>query len=263
MRNLQRITWSAHLLAPALLFIPACFDPTSDLGYDGNCVEGTPARPRCTDWNSYSDDWHRCHWNEPGIVWCSAPTGSPGTGTSNDAGSGYLATSDAGSSVSSDSGGLTMSETSDAGSSVKYDSGVAVLDGSGTGATGPADGSAGSGDAAGGGQSTSCTVGQTCPVGDSCVTGSCEPCAHGVCECLRDDDCAGSQICDHTSATCTVPPPPCTALTTEADCVARADCTPIYGGMSCTNTAGDPCHSGEANCTCATYSFAACVGRTP
>ncbi len=264
MKNLQRITWSAHLLAPAFLFIPACFDPTSGFGYDESCSENAAPRPPCTDWNAYSADWHRCHWNEPGIVWCNAPIGSPGTGTSDDAGSGYLVTSDAGSSTSPDGGALTTGTmTSDAGSSVTSDSGMAALDSGGTGATGPADGGAGSSNGGEGGQSISCTVGQTCPVGDSCVTGSCEPCVHGVCECLRDDDCAGSQICDHTSGACTAAPPPCTALTTEADCVARADCTPIYGGMSCTNTAGDPCHSGEANCTCATYSFAACVGRTP
>jgi hypothetical protein len=106
-------------------------------------------------------------------------------------------------------------------------------------------------------------VGSTCPAGDACVAGACQPCAGGVCVCLRDDDCAASQVCDHTAGTCTAPPPACTALTTEADCTARADCTPIYGGMSCTNDAGDICHSGEANCTCATYSFAACVARSP
>jgi hypothetical protein len=31
--------------------------------------------------------------------------------------------------------------------------------------------------------------------------------------------------------------------------------------MMCTNAMGSPCQSGEANCTCATYAFAACVNR--
>ena len=83
----------------------------------------------------------------------------------------------------------------------------------------------------------------------------------GAITCQRDDDCAGGQICDHDVATCTTPPPTCGQLTTEAACAARADCTPFYGGMTCTNDVGSACHSGEANCTCATYSFAACVAR--
>jgi hypothetical protein len=106
-----------------------------------------------------------------------------------------------------------------------------------------------------------CIVSTTCPQGTSCVTGSCQACAGGVCACQRDDDCSSSQVCNHDMGACTTPPPACTALTTEAACSTRVDCAPIYGGMSCTNTVGSPCHSGEANCTCAMYSFAACVGR--
>jgi hypothetical protein len=93
--------------------------------------------------------------------------------------------------------------------------------------------------------------------------GSCEPCTGGVCVCQRDDDCPASQVCDHTTGTCGAPPPTCPQITMEAECVARADCKAIYAGMMCTNAMGSPCHSGEANCTCATYAFAACVARGP
>jgi hypothetical protein len=58
-------------------------------------------------------------------------------------------------------------------------------------------------------------------------------------------------------------PPSCAMLTTEIECTARADCSAIYGGMTCTNAMGSPCLSGEADCTCATYSFAACFARSP
>jgi hypothetical protein len=33
--------------------------------------------------------------------------------------------------------------------------------------------------------------------------------------------------------------------------------------MSCTNAMGSPCLSGQADCTCATYSFAVCIARSP
>jgi hypothetical protein len=112
-----------------------------------------------------------------------------------------------------------------------------------------------------GGPVIPCTVSATCAPGTSCVMGSCLTCAGGICSCLRDDDCSANQICDHVSGSCTQPPPACSALTTEAACVARANCIPIYGGMNCTNNLGNACHSGEANCTCATYSFAACIPR--
>ena len=166
--------------------------------------------------------------------------GSAGAvGTAGNGAGGEVATRDAG-----------LSE-GDAGASV--DSGVALDGGHAV--------SADAGHATDVAGASSCVVGTTCPQGTSCVTGSCQACPGGVCTCQRDDDCSASQICDHDTATCTAPPPVCTALTTEAACSARVDCTPIYGGMSCTNNVGSPCHSGEANCTCATYSFAACVAR--
>jgi hypothetical protein len=51
------------------------------------------------------------------------------------------------------------------------------------------------------------------------------------------------------------PPPPaaCDTLTTEADCLARADCDTIYDGSDCTC---DP-----SGCTCKVEVFARCVAR--
>jgi len=216
-------------------------------------------QPTCTDWNNYDDEWHRCHRDEPAIVWCNAP----------DAGAVYFPRADAGASAvaSSDSGGATgngdgrQNGTGESGASSadgatpSSDSGAMSSVESGN--TAAADG----GSAVEGGLVTPCTVSATCAQGSSCVMGSCLTCAGGICSCQRDDDCSANQICDHVSGSCTQPPPACTALTTEAACVARANCIPVYGGMNCTNNLGNACHSGEANCTCATYSFAACVAR--
>jgi len=272
MKRLQRMTWGVHFLAPALLALPSCSGVNGWGSSESCCAGATPVEPNCTDWNAYDPDWHRCHWGERGINWCNAPlgytetvdAGSTGTGTS---GSGTSTTADAGETASPDGA------TGSGGSGATADSGTASSS-TGTASSGTGTGAGGAGGAGGAdasstmgagdiGQAITCTVGATCPAGNDCVSGSCQPCVGGVCACQRDDDCPANQICDHTAGTCTQPPPACTALTTEAACVARADCIPIYGGMSCTNSAGDACQSGEANCTCATYAFAACIARSP
>jgi hypothetical protein len=235
MKSLHHMTLGLHLLAPALLALPGCIGTATDWGESASCGEATPIEPPCTKWGAYDSNWHRCHWGEPGITWCDAP---PGYVETPDAGSSYVAMPDAGETSSTDDA------AGDAGAPASADSGTSTH-------------------ASDAGQPSTCTVGATCPAGSACVAGSCQACSNGVCECQRDDDCPASQICDHTVGTCAEPPPPCTALVTEAACVARPDCTPIYGGMSCTNAAGDVCQSGEANCTCATYSFAACIARSP
>ncbi len=253
MKRLQHVTLGVHLLAPVFLGLSGCIGTTTDWGDSCACAEATPVEPTCTDWNAFDSNWHRCHWGEPGITWCDAP---PGYVETTDAGSTYVATGDAGSTyVAPPGSGTTV--TPDAGGASSGDGGTGDQ---GTMATADSGSPSRASDAA---PPISCTVGATCPAGDACVSGSCEPCSNGVCECQRDDDCPANQICDHTAGTCAQPPPACSALATEAACVARADCTPIYGGMSCTNTAGDACQSGEANCTCATYAFAACIARNP
>jgi hypothetical protein len=226
------------------------------------------------EWNDCDEDWRRRHWDDPSVSWCippssrsgSIPTADAGRGSVPmvDGGTGSSATTDAGlRSIATSEAGETASAESDAASDRGNADAGAVADGGVADASTVTDGGvADGGDADDRGQANSCTVGATCPVGTSCVMGSCSACSAGVCVCQRDEDCPASQICDHNAGRCTEPPPACTSLTTETDCSARADCAPIYGGMSCTNSAGSPCHSGEANCTCATYSFAACIAHS-
>jgi len=263
--------------------------------------EVSSARPACTEWDTYDADWHRRHCDDPihwcNVPDTIGTSGGGTTGTTGGAGSKGSATGAAGVAGSTGAGGAAGS--ADSKGSTAGAAGVGGSTGCG-GAAGGA-GSTGGGGAAGtgaGGKVTTrdagvseadtgasvgsaldggyaiadaghpmggegaCVVGASCPqAGTSCVTGLCQTCPGGSCSCQRDDDCSAMQICDHDTATCKSPPPACTALTTEATCSARVDCTPFYGGMSCTNNVGSPCHSGEANCTCATYSFAACVAR--
>ncbi len=54
------------------------------------------------------------------------------------------------------------------------------------------------------------------------------------------------------------PPPPECRDYDEAGCLAVAECTPIYGGMNCVDSAGGECTSGDTDCTCETYAFAVC-----
>jgi hypothetical protein len=249
---------SALLVAATLFWLAGCdssyWAPGPGDDYVG--AVSTPRQPNCTDWYAYDEGWHRRHCNDTGFIWCNAPADA-GSVEGADTGAVATTTAEAGEGAGLDSGAaLPTGSTSgaDSGTSASglaADAGSTTIDG----------GSGASGTARDGAPVNSCTASATCAVGTSCVSGSCQPCADGVCACQRDDDCPASQICDHTAGTCAAPPPACTALTTEAACTARADCSPVYGGMSCTNDVGSVCQSGEANCTCATYSFAACVAR--
>jgi hypothetical protein len=234
----------AAAASSAVLLLAACGPSPLAHGYVEVTQTGGQDKPSCTDWNDYDDDWHRCHQDEPGIVWCNAPDASAGSYALPDAGASAAA------SVDGSGGTVTDGATSSSDSVASGETGA-------TGDAGAADGGS-SGQA---GPVNPCTVSATCAAGSSCVMGSCRPCSGGICICQRDDECPANQICDHSAGTCSQPPPSCSALTTEGECIARANCIPIYGGMSCTNNLGNACQSGEANCTCATYSFATCVAR--
>jgi hypothetical protein len=246
---------SGRVLAIASLALTGCWDGSSSCPY-GECSDygysqgAGPGNATCIDWNSYDDDWHRRHCGESHWVWCNAPdasayaasgapSGSSGESSGTGEGSSGTATS-SGSTAGSREGGPGGNAGSGTGSgagggSQSIDGGGAATDGSGGGAD-AADGASSEGSA---------------------------PCTSDVCICQRDDDCPAAEVCDHTTATCVAPPAACSALTTEAECTTRADCSPVYGGMNCSNDVGTPCHSGDANCTCATYSFAACASRGP
>lgn len=158
----------------------------------------------------------------------------------------------------------------DAGTSSSPDTGTAARDSGGGGSEDSGSGSAadsgraldsGSGGGADAGTGAACTDSATCPSGQQCSSRTCQPCARGICACQRDNDCPRGEICNHQMGVCGAAPPTCADLRTEPACAARADCRPIYAGMHCTNDRGSECHSGEANCTCATYEFAVCANR--
>jgi hypothetical protein len=271
MRRLQKTTSVVRILAPALLLLAGgellagCEVWTSDSTAGGSCYASANPSVGCTNWYDFDDNWHRAHWNDPGWVWCNQPdAGVAPSGGQYGGSAGYDAgTSPSGNGMMSD--GASSSGPSQDGGAGAGQSG----DGGGAGCTtgcaardGGNAGTSADGGAADAHLGPACLTSGTCPVGSSCVSGFCQTCSGGVCICQRDGDCSSSQVCDHTTGTCAAPPPTCAQLTTEAACSARADCEPIYGGMSCTNDAGTVCHSGEANCTCATYSFAVCVART-
>lgn len=108
-----------------------------------------------------------------------------------------------------------------------------------------------------------CTSSPDCEVGTTCIAGVCTPCADGQCTCARDDDCPGDQICNHGAGLCEDLPVPCSAAASEAECVARAECQAVYGGMNCTDSNGGECQSGDQDCTCEIFTFAVCIDRAP
>jgi hypothetical protein len=77
-------------------------------------------------------------------------------------------------------------------------------------------------------------------------------------QCTSDPDCGHGYICS-ADGRCVLPA--CGNLHTEADCLARQDCIPIYAGMHCVDPQGRMCVPGDMNCTCATYSFAVCAAH--
>jgi hypothetical protein len=280
---LQRKIWFASHCAILVLALGGCGPWASP--QPGDRAPGPVAsEAACMNWNAYDEDWHRRHC-DVAIRWCNGgaggstiaieTSGAAGAQWNNGAaGKTGSTTGGAGATGAEGTAGVTGSTTGAAGGAGTTGAGAggaradAGLGGAGASASSDAgvaaDGGpsiADAGQASDGGGGMSCAASPTCPQGTSCVAGSCQACGGGVCTCQRDDDCSAGQICDHDTNTCAMPPPVCATLSTEADCAKRADCAPVYGGMSCTNTAGSPCHSGEANCTCATYSFAACVAR--
>jgi hypothetical protein len=85
------------------------------------------------------------------------------------------------------------------------------------------------------------TVAPTCAVGsvpliyNGCYTGGC----------LATDTCSDAPVCGH--------------INDEGNCLDRADCTAVYVGLNCTNAqTGQACHSGDAGCTCQSFSFDHC-----
>jgi hypothetical protein len=80
-----------------------------------------------------------------------------------------------------------------------------------------------------------CPAGEVALLRDGCYTGACR--AIAACEA----------------------PPVCSNLQHEGDCISRnGDCGTVYNGHGCTKPSGDACRVGDADCTCTSFSFAAC-----
>jgi len=62
-------------------------------------------------------------------------------------------------------------------------------------------------------------------------------------------------------ASCNLPPV-CGHVNDETDCLSRSDCLASYDGINCTHPDGTACHTGDTNCTCQSYVFAACANKS-
>lgn len=85
-----------------------------------------------------------------------------------------------------------------------------------------------------------CAVGEVALVKDECYTGGCSAIA----------------ACDLA--------PACESRQHEADCLGvSADCTSVYYGINCTNSAGTACQPGmgDTSCVCQSFQFAECRTR--
>jgi hypothetical protein len=268
MSELKPMKRSGRVLAIASLALTGCWDGSSSCPYGecngygyGDSYGAWSGDAACVDWNSYDDNWHRRHCGESYWVWCNAPDASSyaasGATSGSSQGSSGTGEGSLGSATSSGStaGAGGGGPGGNAGSGAGSGAGGGGADTDGGGGAAAADGS-------GGAATNDGSVGGAAAGDDANSEGS-AACTNDVCICQRDDDCPATEVCDHTTATCVAPPPACSALTTEAVCTTRADCSPVYGGMNCSNDMGTSCQSGEANCTCASYSFAACANRGP
>lgn len=103
-----------------------------------------------------------------------------------------------------------------------------------------------------------CEPDGTCPEGYECDAerNTCTPCVNGVCGCTSNDDCDAGMFCDVDNGVCYVPA--CSEIEDETTCDLRYDCIPVYTGHNCTDPEGNACESGDSNCTCESFTFAAC-----
>lgn len=149
---------------------------------------------------------------------------------------------------------------SDCEDELKCDDNVCVPDDDdGSGGTGA--GGTGAGGTGGAG-AADCTDHVDCPQGSYCHE-------DGICvqsnTCNCDAECGEGLTCDEVLGTCVPgedPPLTCADILAEAECVARADCEPIYAGVNCSCGAGCECQGGEPGCVCESFEFHAC-GEVP
>ena len=88
-----------------------------------------------------------------------------------------------------------------------------------------------------------CAAAPTCPSGQVPLIDSTTGCYNGQCEAYGS--CSESPVCEH--------------INDESNCLSRStDCAATYTGINCHKPDGTQCHSGDTNCTCQSFQFAAC-----
>jgi len=87
-----------------------------------------------------------------------------------------------------------------------------------------------------------CAAAPTCPSGQVPLIDSTTGCYNGQCEAYGS--CSESPVCEH--------------INDESNCLGRMDCAATYTGINCHKPDGTQCHSGDTNCTCQSFQFAAC-----
>jgi hypothetical protein len=86
-----------------------------------------------------------------------------------------------------------------------------------------------------------------CPSGQVPLLDSTTGCFNGQCELYAS--CAAAPVCEH--------------INDESNCLGRMDCAATYTGINCHKPDGTQCHSGDTNCTCQSFQFAACSTKSP
>ena len=114
-----------------------------------------------------------------------------------------------------------------------------------------------------------CTGGAFCDVpSGTCTMGSCAgaitcttaapTCASGSVPLIYNGCFTGA--CFET-ALCSEAPA-CANINDETNCLAHiATCSAVYVGIGCHKPDGSACHTGDLNCTCASFRFNSCVAK--
>lgn len=77
--------------------------------------------------------------------------------------------------------------------------------------------------------------------------------------CENERDCAPGFNCNYDVNLCEpATQETCGELDLEADCAARTDCIPVYGGTNCSCGQDCECEGGEPGCICESFEFFVC-----
>lgn len=113
-----------------------------------------------------------------------------------------------------------------------------------------------SGNTAGGGAANGGGAGSDSGGGAAGAPGPIEP---PKVPCEKERDCAPGFNCNYDVNECEpAAQETCGELDLEADCSARADCVPVYGGTNCSCGQDCECEGGEPGCICESFEFFVC-----